>query len=333
MEKRGRFKRGISGVIVWIIGIGLVLVAVGIIWAVASNFINQNVDRFGSCSDVIGKVELNRDFTCRPTNPKWAVVSVSVGDIQLDGLKFVINTDVGQPKIYEIDEDDDGKARAGIGMFGADLDAGDEPFSTPKNPIRFPDRGDGFTYIFDASDKGNVREIRLIPIVDGEECSAVDVADLDPCSRKVLDGAGGIFDLGCEITTPISANTVQKNAPIRFSHSGNPTHFRVVVSQFTGDNKEIELCRVGPQFDGSVTEEAITSNPQEYICNWKDNGDSDNSEILDSAWNSDDDLVTGDYNVEVFVYHKESGDDEDDLSFVCCQESNAINIEENEIGA
>src|SRR3989344_421599 len=278
-----KLKRGISGVIVWIIGIALVLVAVGIIWGVAGSFINKSVDRFGSCADVTGKVELNRQFTCQPTKVDWAVVSVSVGDIDIDGLKFTIDNGAGKIKTYELMKSDDGKVRQGMGVFGEAV--GEDPFA---GEIKFPKSGEGLTYILDASEIEFADSVKISAIVDGEDCGVVDSSNLKSCSVSVLRGAGDLFNLGCEIITPISANTIQRNAPIRFSHSGNPTHFRIVVGQFTGDNKEIELCRVGPQFDGSVTEEAITSSPQEYICNWKANGASGgNTAILDSAWNSD----------------------------------------------
>jgi hypothetical protein len=319
-------KKAISGVIIWIIGIFLVLLAVGIIWAVASNFIGGQTQKFGSCADVTGKVSFNRDFTCSSPRADWPIVSVTTGDISADALIFTFDDGAGQIKKYEIKQSDEGKTVGGVGMFGEDVDGVGRPF---HQPIKYPKRNEGLTYIFNAESIGEASNVKMSVVVNGEDCGVVDNTNLKDCSTKVIKGSKGAFDLGCTIegfaytdggqieSSPVRPYSTEK-IYIKVKTEGNPTHAQYVVSNYDGTRipEEMEVCRVASNYpDWSKFAEKLDSSTNEVylLCDWKD---AINGPEVKNSFDNGDSIISFDtkYGASVFIMHRADSDDEDESS-------------------
>ena len=61
-------KRGLSTVVTTLIIVLLVLVAIGIIWGVVNNLVQENLEGAGSCYDMFDKVGLNTFTAAAGTN-------------------------------------------------------------------------------------------------------------------------------------------------------------------------------------------------------------------------------------------------------------------------
>ena len=317
-------KKGISEVIVWVIGIALVLVAIGVVWAVAARFIGGQTEKFGACSDLTGKINLNRKFTCLPPRHDWPIASVSLGDIDIDGFYFILENDAGQTKRFEILKVNGGKIIENIGNYRS---IGDKEDSKPFNDnINFPKQNEGATYIFDANSLQEVSNIKLGATVGGQDCGIVDSIDLSECSTSIVKAAGETFKLGCEIITTdvpgeINLNTQENKAlNISFRYYGNPTHYQFALGSNIKDrpdgrSDEVELCRVAAHYPSwSKIDEKIPypdendDNTYALSCSWKDAWDSTASKYK-SAFNTTNYLEEGDaFAVTLIVYHKNPSD-------------------------
>ena len=85
-------KRGVSGVVVTIILIGITLSAITIVWSIVSNSLNRNLGKSQSCSDLFQKISLNRDYTCFDNLSRELHFSINIGDIMVDKIIIYVTS-------------------------------------------------------------------------------------------------------------------------------------------------------------------------------------------------------------------------------------------------
>ena len=188
-KKRKMNSKGMSTVIAWIIGIGMVLVMIAIIWAMINTFLGENLGQATTCVDLLDEVTLNGVFTCNSPDPgvvnednrlkgNYLLVSFDVGDVELDSVIMRVQDDKGSTKSIEIEE---GVTKGSvIGMYGGS-DA--DKYGAPE----LPDKYEGFTYIL-KPDMGSVTSVGIVPVLDGKECGEMDrINGIELCSDSIQD--------------------------------------------------------------------------------------------------------------------------------------------------
>ena len=155
-------KKGVSGVLTTVILIAIVLVLVGIVWAVIKPMIEKNMAHASACSpsDIIGKINLNKLNTCYkeiddPQNPnlkiKTLYVSVEIEDLKYDKILVKVYKG-GNTKTQEI-----------------------------KNQAQ--NSGETHEYNVDTLGlDGKPDSIKLVPVINGEQCDVVDsISEIATC--------------------------------------------------------------------------------------------------------------------------------------------------------
>jgi cysteine-rich repeat protein len=108
---------------------------------------------------------------------------------------------------------------------------------------------------------------------------------------------------------PLVKNLNSDSFDVKFSTTGNPSHYRVVVGNYdpqrTGTSKELELCRLAPSETTGVTRESEgnidqSASEQTYTCSWFGG---------QSAYRSSDSLLPIDYSILVLVTNDLSDND------------------------
>jgi FlaG/FlaF family flagellin (archaellin) len=84
-------KKALSGVIVTVLLIGLSVVLVGVVWAVITNIVGENVENTQNCFGNFDKVNLNPSYTCYNSTNKELHFSINVGEIDLAGVVVLIS--------------------------------------------------------------------------------------------------------------------------------------------------------------------------------------------------------------------------------------------------
>ncbi len=83
-------KKAMSAIIAVMILILIVLAGTGIIWKVLTKTVDEGLEEAKSCYDILGKVGVNSKYTCYDSVEDEMMVSVSIEDIELEGLFIVI---------------------------------------------------------------------------------------------------------------------------------------------------------------------------------------------------------------------------------------------------
>ena len=261
--KKGKYKNGLSAVVGALLLIILVVVAVGFVFAFVVPFVKNNLEDTKTCSDVIGKVELNPEFTCHSNEKfdgcwedypeinglqdgcsdqrgkeagetQWstsnlngtvnltiggcvfgerknltapwtdsslevrALASVSIGEIELDGLVFRISA-AGNTKNFIVKEgkwgEEGGYNR--IANYNSDQFAVDE-----AHALILPKANEGRTYVFNISEISryyngafsgtppapnacaHASKVDVAPIVNGKQCDFVDSIEFEECIKS-----------------------------------------------------------------------------------------------------------------------------------------------------
>mgnify|MGYP001610463709 CR=1 FL=1 len=183
-KKRG--KKGLSAIVGALLLILLVVVGIGLIFAFVVPFVKNNLEDVKTCADIIGKVELNPEFTCTgyemlgPTGSGCNIVnentgcitkywnatqnqclpgssavqslaSVSTGEIKLEGLVFRI-TAVGKTKNFIVKDggiDGDYVKIANYHPEGSQFAATPGCVGGADNcKLVLPKANEGWTYVF-----------------------------------------------------------------------------------------------------------------------------------------------------------------------------------------
>jgi len=125
-----------------------------------------------------------------------------------------------------------------------------------------------------------------------------------PSERVCSDGACVVPSFSCTITNDLVEKNLSDSLSVSFTYTGNPDNYRFFVGNYDpnrpGTQQELELCRYGPPIPGvanvtpreySVSADA-NANTITKLCDWT---------LGKSAWNSLDNLIPGDYYMQVYL--------------------------------
>ena len=160
-------KSGLSLVISALIMIVLVIVGVSIIWAVVDKMINKEVSKSEACFGIFEKVNINNDYTCYNYSSEELLVSIEIGDIELEKLLVSISGK-GTSKSFNLYE-------------GANYDyVRKYPSGAYNESLNLPGKNSGATYVVKTT---KVSIIELAPIINGQQCEVSDsLSEIDDCA-------------------------------------------------------------------------------------------------------------------------------------------------------
>jgi len=155
-------KRGMSGVVVAIIMIGIVMVAAVTLWVFVRGILDEEIDKGKSCFELLqggNKVTLNDDYTCyfyRGDNK--IQFSINIGNILVDEVLVAISAGGSSDSITLTND--------------VQLIDGIE-FLNGTTEVSLPGKNSGLTYI-----KTGVSvppdSVRIAPIINGKQCEVTD---------------------------------------------------------------------------------------------------------------------------------------------------------------
>ena len=166
-------KKGVSGVIVTILLIGMAIVVGAIVWGVVISIVNINIDKSNACFGIVEKVNLNNEYTCYEVNNNLEF-SVNVGDVELEKLIVQVTGDDRETKqIILLAE---GSSSEDLKYFGG----------VWGETIRINGSNIGKSFVLNSGGigvGGIPKAIKIIPVVFGHQCEPSDIiSSIVPCA-------------------------------------------------------------------------------------------------------------------------------------------------------
>lgn len=166
-----RTKRGLSGVITTMMLILLALVLVGVIWAVVTNLVGENLEETQSCFGLQEKITINEAYTCYSTGAGELNISLGRTDVSLDEL-IVFISGAGQTQSFSLTTN----AQA----------VSNVEFANGTTNVFLPGENTGYLYTYNYSGagfSGVPDKIDIVPVINGNQCDVVDsTSDLVNCN-------------------------------------------------------------------------------------------------------------------------------------------------------
>ncbi|MCF7910665.1 hypothetical protein K9L16_03265 [Candidatus Pacearchaeota archaeon] len=164
-------RKGISGVIVTVMMVGLAILLVAVVWASISSIVDDNLKKSSSCFEIFDKINFNRRYTCYNSSDNVLQFSVSVGDVKLDKLFFSVES-ASMSRVFEITNN-----KTSVENIG--------PYPSGSGDVKIPDENSGRTYILNLTGAGFIEapsSIQVYPEISGEKCQASDsILQIDDC--------------------------------------------------------------------------------------------------------------------------------------------------------
>jgi len=160
-------KKAVSTIIATVLLISLVLVIAAVVWAVAKNMVEKNLDEAESCIGIFDKVKLNELYTCYDSKTTQTKFSVEVGEVKLDKI-IVSVSGSGIIKKIELNSVGDNNLEA----------------ISSASDTKIPSENSGKTYKI-RTNYFNLKpdRIEIIPFVDGNSCGVVSIINsISDCS-------------------------------------------------------------------------------------------------------------------------------------------------------
>ncbi|MBU2104533.1 MAG: hypothetical protein KKF67_02035 [Nanoarchaeota archaeon] len=156
-------KAGISTIIATVILIGLVIVAIGIIWVSIRGVIIKQIESTELCFGNYDKVNLNSLYTCYDVSSDSMRISLSIGDIEVNKVLISISG-TGTTKNFGISNN-------------ASLIGGVTNYPSGTASIQLPGKNSGLTYVYDLSTGGFIGKpdkIEITPVIEDQQCEISD---------------------------------------------------------------------------------------------------------------------------------------------------------------
>lgn len=164
-------KKGMSAVLATVIIIGLTVTAGALIWAVVNNLIGKNLEKSGTCFDVLDQVKLDTDYTCYNESSKIVQFSISVGDIDADGILIAVSFA--------------GSSKSATLTNTSQTIENVKNYPSGSSGVKMPEKNSGATYLFEGITI-SPSSVSVIPIISGNQCGAADTLhNLDDCASLV----------------------------------------------------------------------------------------------------------------------------------------------------
>ena len=161
-------RKGLSTVLATVIIVGLTVAMGAIIWAVVSNLVGSNLEESKACFGVLDQVKLNNDFTCyNPTTDKLQF-SLTVGDININGILVSVAFR--------------GSSQSATLTDQLQNIANVKNYPDGSDGVKIPDKNAGLTYLFNGITSKPL-SVGIIPIINGEQCGSTDTLhEIDDCT-------------------------------------------------------------------------------------------------------------------------------------------------------
>src|SRR3989344_2837162 len=159
--------KGLSEVVSTVIMIGLVLLAVTIMWSAVNFLIQGKIDDSKSCFGSFEKVTLEKKYTCKDGTK--AQFLINIGDVDVDEVLVSITGEEGT-RGFKISNED------------KEIDGGDLSYlnGVPPRQVKLPSKNSGKTYVYYFGSEPTA--VQIAPIIDGTQCDVSDaVSNLDDC--------------------------------------------------------------------------------------------------------------------------------------------------------
>ena len=161
-------KKALSSVVTAVILIAITIAAVAIVATMINSFVKERLDKGKSCYDIIGKVQVNEEFTCYNATGKYAQVSLSLG--QISPAKVIVGLMYdNDSRVYSIYAEN--KTIPGVTNY---------PLNTTG--VKLPSEESGKTYIMSDIESKPVR-IQVAPMMGETQCEVIDtLTPVDNCN-------------------------------------------------------------------------------------------------------------------------------------------------------
>lgn len=164
-------KRGLSAVVAAMMMIALAIAMVAIVWTVVNNLVSDKIGSVEGCTDLMGKVEINKLYTCYDSANDVLQFSISVKDVELDGLRVSIASQ-GSGSSFLLNKT--GVEELGSGTL----------VSYTGGVPKVPGKNSGLTYNYTLSTSPD--SLHIAPIVGENQCGETDsVLEFPSCDSLV----------------------------------------------------------------------------------------------------------------------------------------------------
>jgi len=89
-NSQNRNKKGLSAVVTVMILILMIVAATSVIWVVVQKSVKNDLGKTKSCYEALGKITLNSEYTCYDDAENKVLISVNIGDAEIDELMVAI---------------------------------------------------------------------------------------------------------------------------------------------------------------------------------------------------------------------------------------------------
>jgi hypothetical protein len=157
-------KRGLSTVVATLLLILLALALVGIVWAVVTNLIEEEVEKT-SCLDTIGEVGFTHQYVCyNASNGSELRFAISIGEVNIDAAVISVSAG-GTTKGFKILAENSTVNHV-------------TPYNRAYSEVALPGQNGGLSYLYNMSSAGftgRPDSIQISPQIADNVCDAVDM--------------------------------------------------------------------------------------------------------------------------------------------------------------
>lgn len=164
-------RRGLSAIVATVIIVGITVAAGAVIWVIVSNLIEENLKEGEACFGIFDQIKLNNDYTCYDSASDKMQFSISVGDIDVNGILVAVSF-AGSSKIATLTDAVQNLAYV-------------KNYPDESNGVKMPGKNAVATYFFEGI-TSMPASISIIPIINEEQCDATDTLyEIDDCLALV----------------------------------------------------------------------------------------------------------------------------------------------------
>lgn len=165
-------KKAISETITTLTFIGLAIVAIGIVWVVVNNLLQENISQTSSCFNILDKVKFEDDYTCFKSSSNELEFYLTIGNIDVDNVLISITGEEGAKSLTL----EKSQSYSFLKYLNGEY----------KEEVSLPSKQSGKTYVINLNEFeiGNPLGIKVAPVVNGKQCEVSDnVLDLQNCAE------------------------------------------------------------------------------------------------------------------------------------------------------
>lgn len=156
-------KKGLSQVVGSVVLILITIALIAGIWGFINAFVSDKLEDAGACKDVFDKVSFNEIYTCYNVTSESTLVSIKVGELDIDGLLLSIGFGTYN-KVFFLENET--KTFDNFTMYDGSVD------------VYMPKKESTRTYLLNVDVKPE--RIEVAPKMGKRQCDVVDVVENVP---------------------------------------------------------------------------------------------------------------------------------------------------------